>query len=124
MDIAIEAITVELDGKLILEGLTACWSGPRVIGLIGANGSGKSTLLRTVTGEVVPTRGSVRVDGRLIGMGKPWKAFASGVYRVPQENRLPGGVSVRDCLMMAQDRSVYDTLAGSIGTAGLRQIGR
>lgn len=33
------------------------------IGIIGANGSGKSTFARLLNGLVVPTRGTVRVDG-------------------------------------------------------------
>jgi biotin transport system ATP-binding protein len=33
------------------------------IGIIGANGSGKSTFVRLLNGLVVPTEGSVRVDG-------------------------------------------------------------
>lgn len=33
------------------------------IGVIGANGSGKSTFVRLLNGLVVPTEGSVRVDG-------------------------------------------------------------
>lgn len=33
------------------------------VGVIGANGSGKSTFARLVNGLVVPTSGSVRVDG-------------------------------------------------------------
>ena len=35
----------------------------RRIGVIGANGSGKSTFVRMLNGLVVPTSGSVRVDG-------------------------------------------------------------
>jgi lipopolysaccharide transport system ATP-binding protein len=35
------------------------------LGIIGANGSGKSTLLRLITGNLQPTRGEVRVHGKL-----------------------------------------------------------
>jgi polar amino acid transport system ATP-binding protein len=38
-----------------------------VLALIGPSGSGKSTLLRTLIGLTKPTRGTVSLDGRVIG---------------------------------------------------------
>ena len=38
--------------------------GEQRIGVIGANGSGKSTFARLLNGLVLPTRGTVTVDGR------------------------------------------------------------
>ncbi|MGH2521108.1 MAG: ABC transporter ATP-binding protein, partial [Anaerolineales bacterium] len=38
------------------------------VGLIGHNGAGKSTLLRLVCGLGRPTRGRVRVDGRVAAL--------------------------------------------------------
>lgn len=38
------------------------------VGIVGLNGSGKSTLLQLVCGTVLPTEGSVSVDGRIVAM--------------------------------------------------------
>jgi ABC-2 type transport system ATP-binding protein len=39
-----------------------------IVGIIGANGSGKSTLLRVLAGITPPTRGQVRVQGRVASL--------------------------------------------------------
>jgi ABC-2 type transport system ATP-binding protein len=37
-----------------------------ITGLLGPNGSGKSTFLKSITGEITPSRGEVRVFGRVV----------------------------------------------------------
>ena len=39
---------------------------PGITGLLGPNGAGKSTLLKCMTGEVRPSRGEVRLFGRVV----------------------------------------------------------
>ncbi len=48
--------------RRVLEDVTVRLAEQRV-GVVGANGSGKSTFARLLNGLVLPTRGTVRVDG-------------------------------------------------------------
>ena len=52
------------DGTSVFDGLSLSVDRGRT-GLVGANGSGKTTLFRLLSGDVLPTRGSVSVQGRL-----------------------------------------------------------
>ncbi len=46
-----------------LSGVSLAVEKGTVLGVIGSNGSGKSTLLKVLAGVLVPTRGTVAVDG-------------------------------------------------------------
>lgn len=48
-----------------LQGVTLRVEPGEAVGVIGANGSGKSTLLKCVARVIEPTRGSIRVGGRV-----------------------------------------------------------
>ena len=39
----------------------------RIIGLLGPNGSGKTTLIKILNGLLVPTTGSVKINGHYLG---------------------------------------------------------
>jgi len=65
-EIALEEVTVRLDGRSILEGVTVRLDARR-IAVVGANGSGKSTFARLLNGLATPTSGTVRVHGVDVG---------------------------------------------------------
>ncbi len=52
----------------VLKGISLTVTRGEVVCLIGPSGSGKSTLLRSLNYLEVPTGGSIRLDGQLIGM--------------------------------------------------------
>lgn len=62
---ALEADALErrFGDRVALAGVTLQIAPGEAFGLLGANGAGKTTFIRLVTGYLVPTRGSVRVDG-------------------------------------------------------------
>ena len=39
-----------------------------MLGIVGTNGAGKSTLLKAVTGIMVPTRGTVKAEGKIAAL--------------------------------------------------------
>ena len=55
-------LTDRFGNRVVLRGVDLALAEHRV-GVVGANGSGKSTLARLLNGLVVPTEGSVVVDG-------------------------------------------------------------
>lgn len=60
--ISLSDVSVLREDRRVLSDLTLSLSERR-IGVIGANGSGKSTFARLLNGLVLPTSGSVKVDG-------------------------------------------------------------
>ena len=49
--------------------------------LIGPNGAGKSTLIKQIAGEIAPDAGSIRFDGRDIGLLGPEERARAGLAR-------------------------------------------
>ena len=62
MLIEFEQVSLRRDDRPVLSGLTLRLDEGR-IGIVGSNGSGKSSLVRLINGLLMPTTGSVRVNG-------------------------------------------------------------
>ncbi len=63
MDLALDRISVETDGRTLVDALTLDVPSGQVVALVGPNGSGKSTALRCVYRALAPSSGAVRADG-------------------------------------------------------------
>ncbi len=61
----------------ILSGLTMDFPRRKVIAVMGGSGSGKTTILRLIGGQLVPTRGSITVDGAAVDTNDN-----AGLYRM------------------------------------------
>ncbi len=62
--LTIDALTVRLGGRPILERASATVPQGSRVGLIGRNGAGKSTLMKTLIGEIEPDEGEISKPSR------------------------------------------------------------
>ncbi len=71
MTIAFDEVRMLYGSQVALDGLTLTLAHRELTVLVGPSGSGKSTLLRTINHLVVPTSGTVTLDGRRVDSWKP-----------------------------------------------------
>lgn len=61
--IQVDKLTKYYGAKRVLNRLAFRVEAGEIVGLVGKNGTGKSTALRILSGQLLPTSGSVRIDG-------------------------------------------------------------
>jgi branched-chain amino acid transport system ATP-binding protein len=106
---AAESLTVlELDdvkrhfgGIRAVDGVTLAVQEGAVVALIGPNGAGKSTLFALMMGELAPTSGAIRLDGRDMKGLSPEGHSRLGVGRTFQTPRLFAGLTVAENVQIA-----------------------
>jgi len=71
-----------------------------ILGLIGPNGAGKTSLFNSISGEVTPDKGEIRLSGvRVSGTG-PLACARAGIARTFQVVRSFDSMSVRENIMV------------------------
>jgi branched-chain amino acid transport system ATP-binding protein len=88
-----------------------------ILGIIGPNGSGKSTLFNCVLGQLTPSEGEVRIDGRVTTGMRPCDINRLGVSRTFQLLQVFPQLSVRDNLILAGQEHRGTMFSRLIGAA-------
>lgn len=86
------------------------------VGLIGPNGAGKSTFFNCVTGYIVPTEGTVAMNGKTLQRMSPAKISREGISRTFQNIRIFPRMSVSEnvCVPM-HSRPNYSIFTAMLG---------
>lgn len=67
MKIKIEHLTKTIKGACVLDDVSMELESGNIYGFQGKNGSGKTMLLRAVSGLIYATKGTIQIDGKVIG---------------------------------------------------------
>jgi branched-chain amino acid transport system ATP-binding protein len=101
MMLAVDGLSKRFGGFLAVNQVSFEVRHGEILGLIGPNGSGKSTTFNLIAGNLRPTSGSVRLDGKEIG-GLPAHAICHhGIARTFQIPRPFRKLSLLDNVMLA-----------------------
>ena len=97
----IKGLSVAVDGKTVVDGVSLTVRPGQVTALLGANGAGKSELVLAVAGLLPVAKGSVTVDGTPITGAKPDRIRAAGVAAVPEGHQVLTQLTVAENLAVA-----------------------
>ncbi len=88
----------------ILHGISFSLQPGGVLALLGRNGAGKTTCISAIIGFLTPRSGEIRLFGEAIDGLSPERISHLGIGLVPQGRRIFPSLSVRENLIVAQQR--------------------
>src|ERR1700730_11828677 len=88
----------------ILHGVSFSLQPGGVLALLGRNGAGKTTCISTIIGFLKPQDGEIKLFGEQIGGLSPERISHLGIGLVPQGRRIFPSLSVKENLLVAQQR--------------------
>lgn len=67
MKIVLDHVTKTIKGVDVLMDISMTLESGKIVGFRGVNGSGKTMLMRMISGLIRPTKGTVTIDGKVLG---------------------------------------------------------
>ncbi|HEY7666456.1 MAG TPA: ABC transporter ATP-binding protein [Xanthobacteraceae bacterium] len=99
--LAVRDLKKSFGGIVAVDGVSFEVEEGEILGIIGPNGSGKSTLFNCILGQLRPSAGEVRLDGRLVTGLRPCDLNRLGVSRTFQLLQIFPQLSARENLILA-----------------------
>lgn len=119
MEIHIHHLTKIIRGVTVLDDVSLSLYGGKVYGLQGKNGSGKTMLMRCLCGLILPSSGTISIDGAIIGKDISFPPSVGALIENP--SFLEGYTGLQNLSMLASIRGVTDEMQirDTIASVGL-----
>ena len=121
--LAVRDLKKSFGGIVAVDGVSFDVTEGEILGIIGPNGSGKSTLFNCILGQLRPSAGDVRIDGRSVTGLRPCDLNRLGVSRTFQLLQIFPQLTARENLILAGQEhkgSMFSRLVGP-SDAGLSE---
>ncbi len=100
--LSVQGLGVRFGPLWALDGVNLEVPSGQLIALAGENGAGKTTLVGCVAGDVTPTVGEIRLDGRTVP-SRPRAAYRRGIAVVRQHTELCDNLDVAANLFLGRE---------------------
>jgi branched-chain amino acid transport system ATP-binding protein len=119
--LSVDNLQKSFGGIVAVDGVSFDVHPGEILGIIGPNGSGKSTLFNCILGQLQPSGGEVRLEGKNVTGIRPCDLNRLGVSRTFQLLQIFPQLSVRENLILAGQEHQGTMAARLFGTrdAGL-----
>lgn len=97
MVMMIKGLTKEYDNFIAVDDLNFEIKKGEIFGIVGPNGAGKTTTLKMLSGLIIPTRGSITIQG--MDIKKDAKKIKQRLGFLPEESPLYDRMTAKDYLM-------------------------
>jgi fructose transport system ATP-binding protein len=74
-----------------------------ILAVIGDNGAGKSTLIKALSGAIIPDKGEIYLDGKLIQLRSPIDARKHGIETVYQDLAVAPAMTIAENLFLGRE---------------------
>ncbi|MFZ9229296.1 MAG: LPS export ABC transporter ATP-binding protein [Prochlorococcaceae cyanobacterium] len=101
MSLNVQDVSLSIDGRPLVCGVSLQLQPAEVVGLLGPNGAGKTTTFHLITGLLRPDAGSITVDGDAVEELSMPKRARLGIGYLPQEPSVFRQLTVSDNLRLA-----------------------
>ncbi|MDE6705837.1 MAG: ATP-binding cassette domain-containing protein [Treponemataceae bacterium] len=123
MTVETRGLTKSYPLKTALDRVSVSFAGGHIHALVGENGAGKSTLARLLCGDLLPTDGSILLDGTSVTFASPKDALRAGIVPVHQRPLLATAITAHEnIILQVQDSRARKPLFLHAPTAELRSL--
>ena len=105
MTLEVRDVTAGYGSITVLRQLSLSVGEASILGVLGRNGMGKTTLIRTLAGLIVPSEGTITLNGRDITHLPPHERASMGVTTVVQDRGIFPRLTVHENLEMGRKAS-------------------
>ena len=105
MELEIKNVSLNINGRLIVNDVSISVKPGEIVGLLGPNGAGKTSTFNLVVGNLRPNKGDIFMNNRLItNLSLPQRSKL-GLGYLPQEPSIFRDLTVRDNIDLALSHS-------------------